>query len=272
MCLRIANRQPSSVVLEGAAESAVTGGEPKETPSGAETVSFSSSLFDFFDAIAATSHAYTSLSPTTGDAKKSVSPLPSASAAPMDGRRSAGLHGVRLRYLYASENATCGGHAVTSDRRKPLEETAESVSFSASFSRKRNEKTLHAPESYATTTFFVRASFSFSSRAASTDTGCIRRTEAASPQCSGNVNQAFSLPSDDKSPRRYATTSPSSRPHTTASPTTAVAATPAFLSFFGGSDIRDAAVAAVGRGGGASPVAEAVRPGVTMARRRRRGT
>jgi hypothetical protein len=81
---------------------------------------------------------------------------------------------------------------------------------------------------------------------------------------------------DGESPRRYATTSPSSRPHTTASPTTAAAATPAlfFVSIFFVSDDRDAAaLIAVGRGGGASPVHEAAEaPGVTIARRRSCGT
>ena len=203
----------------------------------------------------------------------------------MDGRRVEGLHGVRLRYLYASENATCGGHAVTSDRRKPVETTAEESVSSAFFSRKgkRSEKTHHAPESYATTTltlfFRCGASFVCSSRAASTDTGCIRRTEAASPQSSGNNNRASretTAVDDVESPRRYAMTSPSSRPHTTASPTTAAAATPAFffVSVFFVSDDRDAAaLIAVERGGGASPVHEAAEaPGVTIARRRSCGT
>ena len=105
VCFRNTKSRPASV----AAGAAAIAGTP-----GFDAVS---SRVNAFFKTSRTSHAYAFESPTTGDATKSVSPRASANAAPSDGRR-AGAQGVRLRCLYASENATCGGHAVTSSREK----------------------------------------------------------------------------------------------------------------------------------------------------------
>ena len=107
VCFRNTKSRPASV----AAGAAAIAGTP-----GFDAVSSRFSKNAFFKT-SRTSHAYAFESPTTGDATKSVSPRTSANAAPSDGRR-AGAQGVRLRCLYASENATCGGHAVTSSREK----------------------------------------------------------------------------------------------------------------------------------------------------------
>ena len=106
VCFRNTKSRPASVAAGAAAIAGTPGSR----------AAFSKNAC-VFEKVAATSRVHVVESPTTGDAKNFVSPRASANAAPSDGRR-AGAQGARLRCLYASENATCGGHAVTSSREK----------------------------------------------------------------------------------------------------------------------------------------------------------